>query len=137
MSKTSYFTWYPVRCAPNPPPCLLCSLVFGLLSCFSRCFFEDLWKEECKKQAVCSRIFEFGRSIFGHFGYPRGSFSVILEAPGAHFGGLGAHLDPLGPNLRILIKNGSKSEFADPPRGSPNRPKLDQIWLRGGLEAQK
>ena len=28
---------YPVRCAPNPPPCLLCSLVFGLLSCFFRC----------------------------------------------------------------------------------------------------
>ena len=97
----------------------------------------NLWKEECKKQAVCSRIFEFGRSIFGHFGYPRGSFSVILEAPGAHFGGLGAHLDPLGSNLRILIKNDSNTDFADPPQGVPKSTKNPPNLAKGRLGGSK
>ena len=81
-----------MRAEPATVP-FLCSLVFGLLLLWE-VHFRSFWRSG-------------------------GSFSVILEALGAHFGGLGAHLDPLGSNLRILIKNGSKSDFEDPPQGGP------------------
>ena len=81
-----------LRAEPATVP-FLCSLVFGLLLLWE-VHFRSFWRSG-------------------------GSFSVILEARGAHFGGLGAHLDPLGSNLGILIKNGSKSDFEDPPQGGP------------------
>ena len=41
-------------------------------------------------------------------------------------------MDPLGPNLRILIKNGSKTDFADPPQGGPQ---IDPNATKSGKRA--
>ena len=41
-------------------------------------------------------------------------------------------MDPLDQNLRILIKIGSKTEFADPPQGGPQ---IDPNATKSGKRA--
>ena len=46
-------------------------------------------------------------------------------------------MDPLGQNLRILIKNCSKSEFADPPQEVPKTTKTRPNLVKGRLGGSK